>query len=72
LEFVQGQWIAAAELFKAWGEFCGENGIVVGSAKAFSIRIKRRVQHEPNHGRPRYAGIQFKAKGAPRLKVVSG
>ncbi len=72
LEFMQGEHIAATPLFNAWKEYCEGHGIEPGSPKGFSNRIRRRVQHDPNNGRPRYVGIRFKAKGSPRLKVVSG
>jgi hypothetical protein len=72
LEFVQGEFIAASPLFKAWGDYCPGHGIIIGSAKGFSNRIKRRVQHDPNSGRPRYAGVRLKDRAAgPRLRVVS-
>jgi hypothetical protein len=71
LEFVAGENIPAGQLFKAWQDDCAEHGREAGSAKGFSNRIRKRVTHEPNSGRPRYVGVRFKLSDAPALRIVS-
>ena len=71
LEFVAGENIPAGQLFKAWQDDCAEHGREAGSAKGFSNRIRKRVTHEPNSGRPRYVGVRFKLTDAPVLRIVS-
>ena len=72
LEFIQGSYIPASALYSAWEEDCKAHGIDPGSKKGFSLRIKKRAQHEPNNGRPRYCHVKLKAKGKPELRIVSG
>jgi len=60
LETVQGEFITAAALFKAWQADCAEHGIDPGSQKAFSQRIQRRVGYDRNNGRPRYCHVRLK------------
>jgi hypothetical protein len=72
LEFVAGEHIPAGQLFQAWKDDCAEHGREPGSAKGFSNRIRKRILHEPNSGRPRYVGVRFKATDSPRLRIVNG
>lgn len=60
LETVQGEFITAAALFKAWQADCAAQGIEPGSQKAFSQRIQRRVGYDRNSGRPRYCHVRLK------------
>jgi len=78
LEFTTGQHIPAGQLFQAWRDYCAEHGRVAGSAKGFSIRIRKLgVSHEPNSGRPRYVGVRLKGNNgqkspeAASLRLVS-
>jgi hypothetical protein len=71
LEFCPGEHIAAGQLFQMWKQECSEHGRGAGSQKSFAARVKRRVQHERNSGRPRYIGVRCKTADAPRLRVVS-
>jgi hypothetical protein len=71
LEFCPGEHIAAGQLFQMWKQECSEHGREAGSQKSFAARVKRRVRHERNNGRPRYIGVRFKTADAPRLRVVS-
>jgi hypothetical protein len=76
LETVQGEFISAAALFKAWQADCAEHGIEPGSQKAFSQCIQRRVGYDRNNGRPKYCHVRLKPKAeraaAPlRLAVVN-
>ena len=71
LEFIAGEQIPAGQLFKAWQDDCAEHGREAGSAKGFSNRIRKRIQHEPNSGRPRYVGVRFATADTPRLRIVS-
>ena len=71
LEFIAGEQIPAGQLFKAWQDDCAEHGREAGSAKGFSNRIRKRVPHEPNSGRPRYVGVRFRTADTPRLRAVS-
>jgi hypothetical protein len=75
LETVQGEFMTAAELFKAWQADCATHGVEPGSQKAFSQRIQKRIGYDRNSGRPRYCHVRIKAKAehAPlRLAVVNG
>jgi hypothetical protein len=72
LEFIAGEHIPAGKLFEAWRDDCAEHGREPGSAKGFSNRVRKRIQHEPNSGRPRYVGVCFKTANTPRLRVVAG
>ena len=61
LEFIADKHIPAGQLFQTWKQYCAEHGRVAGSAKGFSIRIRKLgVSHEPNNGRPRYVGVSLK------------
>jgi hypothetical protein len=60
LETVQGEFMTAADLFKAWLADCAAHGIGPGSQKAFSQRIQRRVGYDRNNGRPRYCHVRLK------------
>jgi hypothetical protein len=71
LEFCPGEYIAAGQLFQMWRQECSEHGREAGSQKAFAARVKRRVQHERNSGRPRYVGVRFKTADTRHLRVVS-
>jgi hypothetical protein len=77
LETVQGEFITAAALYKAWQADCAEHGIEPGSQKAFSQRIQRRVGYDRNNGRPRYCHVRLtpahvRVEQAPlRLAVVN-
>ncbi len=71
LEFIAGEHIPAGQLFKAWQDDCTEHGREAGRAKGFLNRIRKRVSHEPNSGRPRYVGVRFRLTDAPSLRVVS-
>ena len=71
LEFCPGEHIAAGQLFQMWKQECSEHGREAGSQKSFAARVKRRVRHERNSGRPRYIGVRCKTADTPRLRVVS-
>jgi hypothetical protein len=71
LEFCPGEYIAAGQLFQMWKQECSEHSREAGSQKSFAARVKRRVQHERNSGRPRYIGVRCKTPDARRLRVVS-
>ncbi len=72
LEVVQGEFIAASALFKAWAADCAEHGIEPGTQKAFSKRIQRRVGYDRNNGRPRYCHVRLKARELAALRLVVG
>jgi hypothetical protein len=71
LELVADEYIAANQLFQAWKDACAEHRREPGSKIAFCYRIRKRVKHEPNSGRPRYVGVRFKTAEAPHLRVAS-
>lgn len=67
-------WIEPAPFREAWLEWCGQHNIEPGNtakAKGFNSLFKTRVRHNPNSGRPRYEGIRFREKAAPRLRAVT-
>jgi hypothetical protein len=72
LEFVAGEFVASTPLFQAWCEDCAEHGREPGAQKGFTRRIKGKVKHEANGGRPRFVGVRLKEQGGPRLRVVAG
>ena len=69
LEFVAGESIAAGQLLQAWRDDCEEHGREPGSAKAFSTRIRNRVEYVRNGGHPVYRGVRLSVH-RPRLAVV--
>ena len=71
LEFCPGEHIAAGQLFQMWKQECSEHGREAGSQKSFAARVKRRVRHERNSGRPRYIGVRCKTADTLRLRGVS-
>jgi hypothetical protein len=71
LEFVTGEFVPTTPMFDRWKEWCIENGVKPGSHRGFTLRIKKRVQHEPNGGHPGFKGVCFKPKGPAKLRVVA-
>ena len=72
LEALQGEHVTATALFAVWRAYCETQGIVPGSAKAFSLKMQKRAIYERNSGRPRYCGIRLKeADTAPQLRVIA-
>jgi hypothetical protein len=63
LETSPGVAIPAGVLFKTWQAWCAETGRKPGTQKAFSPRIQRRVERDPNNGRPRYLHVRLKEAG---------
>jgi hypothetical protein len=70
IEFVAGESVPAGDLFRAWQEDCEAHGVPAGTAKAFSLRIRKRVTHDPNNKKPVYRGVRLKAV-RPLLRVVA-
>ena len=52
-----------------WEEDCADTGITPGSQKAFSPRVRKFFEHDPNNGRPRYRNAQRKT-AAPAIRMV--
>ncbi len=69
LERCDGVSMKAGDLFKLWEEDCSETGISAGSQKAFSPRIRKFFEHDPNNGRPRYRNVQRKS-AQPAIRMV--
>jgi hypothetical protein len=70
IEPVQGETVQPKPLYDAWVEFCAETAIEPGSARAFSLRIQRRVGYDRNKRRPRYLNVRLKPN-APRLRLAA-
>jgi hypothetical protein len=71
LKAAHGLAVSAGALFKTWQSWCEEAGVEPGTQRAFSARIQKRLQREPNHGRPRYLNVALKeASHSPGLRLA--
>lgn len=71
LERCEGAEMKATPLFNLWREDCSETGAACGTQKAFSARIKRYFEHDPNKGRPVYRNVRRRTAQAAIRMVVS-
>ncbi len=69
LEKCDGQHMTSAALGALWKSDCDETGVEPCSPKAFSLRIRRYCQHDPNNGRPRYLNVRKKT-AQPAIRMV--
>jgi hypothetical protein len=65
LEPCDGASMTAAALFAIWRGDCEGRAVDPRTQKAFSGRIKRHFEHDPNGGRPRYRNVK------PKVAVVT-
>lgn len=72
IEPCQGEHIPAGALYRAWQTYCESHGLNAGAHQGFGRVMKKRLQHDKNHGRPRYCNVRLRSTHAPlRLAVVN-